>query len=303
MHVGATSHSNSSIKSMTGFGRGRAASGEIEVLTEIRTVNHRFLDVSVKLPKTYNAFETQVRKIVSETMHRGKFDVTLTRMAGKSGLVEVTLDESLADSYYRCLSNLKNKFGLSGEITVSDMLTLKDIIVPAENEGQIEREWPLIEESLRNAVEALDQMRRAEGASLWHDIEARLFLVRDTVALIEPLVDQVVLAAKERLERRVKDLSGGLELDQDRLAQEVALIADRADVTEEMTRLKSHVEQFINFFAEGSPLGRKLDFLLQEINREVNTLGSKSASTEIATHVVYMKSELEKIREQTQNIE
>ncbi|MBI5250809.1 MAG: YicC family protein [Desulfomonile tiedjei] len=303
MHVGAIGDSTGPIKSMTGFGRGRSGIGEVEVVTEIRAVNHRFLDVSVKLPKAYNCFEPQVRKIVSEIIHRGKFDVMVTRVAGKSGLIEVALDEPLAAAYYGCLTGLKDKFGLSGDITVSDMLTLKDIIVPAEKEDQIEREWPLIEESLRNAIESLDQMRRAEGAALWNDIVKRLTSIRENVSLIAPLVDQVVASAKERLERRVKELSGGLDLDSDRLAQEVALIADRADVTEELTRLKSHVEQFINFFTEGSPLGRKLDFLLQEINREVNTLGSKSASTEIASHVVFMKSELEKIREQTQNIE
>lgn len=303
MHVGSIAHSTTFIKSMTGFGRGRSAAGDVEVITEIRAVNHRFLDVSVKLAKAYNSFEPLIRKIVSETMNRGKFDIVVTRTGGKSGLMDVSLDESLAQAYYRCLTGLKEKLGLSGDITVSDMLTLKDVIVPAEKEDQIEREWPLIEESLRLAIEALDQMRRTEGAALWHDIENRLISIRETVSLMAPLVDQVVIAAKERLERRVKELTGGLELDPDRLAQEVALLADRADVTEELTRLKSHVEQFIGFVSEGSPLGRKLDFLLQEINREVNTLGSKSASTEIASHVVYMKSELEKIREQTQNIE
>jgi uncharacterized protein (TIGR00255 family) len=293
----------SPIKSMTGFGRGRAAMAETEVITEIKAVNHRFLDISVKLPKAYNSFEPQLRKILSEMIHRGKFDIMVTRVAGKSGLVEVTLDESLAEAYYGCLKTLKQKLQLSGDIMVSDMLTLKDIIVPVEKEDQIEKEWPLIEESLRKAIDALDQMRRTEGAALWRDIEKRLLSVREASSLIGPLVDQVVVAAKERLERRIKDLSGGLDLDPERLAQEVALIADRADITEELTRLKSHVEQFLGFFAEGSPLGRKLDFLLQEINREVNTIGSKSASTEIASHVVFMKSELEKIREQTQNIE
>ncbi len=303
MHVGSIAHSTTFIKSMTGFGRGRSAAGDVEVITEIRAVNHRFLDVSVKLAKAYNSFEPLIRKIVSETMNRGKFDIVVTRTGGKSGLMDVSLDKSLAQAYYRCLTGLKEEFGLLGDITVSDMLTLKDIIVPAEKEDQIELEWPLIEDSLRLAIEALDQMRRTEGAALWHDIENRLISIRETVSLMAPLVDQVVIAAKERLERRVKELTGGLELDPDRLAQEVALLADRADVTEELTRLKSHVEQFIGFVSEGSPLGRKLDFLLQEINREVNTLGSKSASTEIASHVVYMKSELEKIREQTQNIE
>jgi uncharacterized protein (TIGR00255 family) len=156
---------------------------------------------------------------------------------------------------------------------------------------------------LCHALAGLEEMRKNEGTALWQDIEQRLVSIRDAVELIAPLAGQVSSAVKERLEKRVHELTGGLELDENRLLQEVALMADRSDVTEELTRLKSHVDQFIAFGQEGSPLGRKLDFLLQELNREVNTLGSKSASTEIATHVVRVKAELEKIREQTQNIE
>ncbi len=196
MHVAEIGASMGSIKSMTGFGRGRVAMGEIEIITEIKAVNHRFLDISVKLPRIYNSFEPQVRKIITEIISRGKFDVMVTRAAGKSGLIEVTLDESLAKAYHGCLTGLKEKIGLSGDITVSDMLTLKDIIVPAEKEDQIEREWPVIEESLRKAIDALDQMRRAEGAALWQDIEKRLVSVRETSRLIGPLVDQVVLRPK-----------------------------------------------------------------------------------------------------------
>jgi uncharacterized protein (TIGR00255 family) len=146
-------------------------------------------------------------------------------------------------------------------------------------------------------------MRKTEGAALWKDIEQRLTSIRETSVLIAPLVEQVTVTAKEKLAKRVQDLTGGLELDQERLLQEVALIADRSDVTEELTRLNSHVEQFLACGQAGSPLGRKLDFLLQELLREVNTVGSKSASGEIAGYVVNMKAELEKIREQTQNIE
>jgi uncharacterized protein (TIGR00255 family) len=146
-------------------------------------------------------------------------------------------------------------------------------------------------------------MRVAEGAAMWRDIADRLSQVGELAGRIAPLVDQVTAAVKERLEKRVAELTGGMELDRDRLTQEVALMADRADVTEELTRLASHVKQFLAFGEQGSPLGRKLDFLLQELHREINTIGSKSASTEIATYVVRMKAELEKIREQTQNLE
>ncbi len=291
------------IRSMTGFGRGRRAENEIEVVAEVRSVNHRFFDVSIRLPRLYSALEPHLRKVVGDRVHRGKIDVTITRTGGAGSLVDMTLDRELAEGYFRCLLELKEKFGLTGELTVSDMLTARDIIVPTEREEGIEKELPLVENALHQALDALDTMREAEGAATWKDIESRLKSIHETVALIPPLVHQVVDATKERLEKRVQELTGGIELDQDRLAQEVALMADRADVSEEINRLGSHTDQFLSFGQVGSPIGRKLDFLLQELHREVNTIGSKSASTDIAFHVVNMKADVEKIREQTQNLE
>jgi len=217
--------------------------------------------------------------------------------------MDVALDRDLAENYHRCLVELRDSLGISSEITLSDVLTLKEIVLPVEKVDGLDHEWSLVEASVRSALDALDVMRGAEGASLWRDIEQRLLSIRETGHQIEPLVTQVTRAAKDKLAKRIQDLTGGLELDSDRLLQEVALIADRSDVTEELTRLESHVEQFLSFGREGSPLGRKLDFLLQELQREINTLGSKSTSTDIALHVVNIKAELEKIREQTQNIE
>ncbi len=303
MQIDAEMQSNGCVRSMTGFGRGRHTAGEVEITTEIKTVNHRFLDISLRLPKVYSAFEPRVRRLIAGRIHRGKVDVLVTRVGGKSGLMDVTLDTDLASSYYRCLSELRESLGLDGTITVSDMLTLKEIVVPSEKEEAIEEEWPLMEASLNNALDALDQMRAVEGAALWRNIEQMLSTIRETAEGIAPLVGQVTMAAKERLEKRVRDLTGGMDLDEDRILQEVALIADRSDVTEELTRLESHIGQFLSFGVQGSPMGRKLDFLLQELNREANTVGAKSASTEIAGRVVSIKAELEKIREQTQNIE
>jgi len=288
---------------MTGFGYGRKVLGEVEIKTEIRSVNHRFLDTSVRMPRTYSLFEPEVRKIVSNSVQRGKLDIVVTRTGGTGSLVDVVLDRALASAYFNCLSQLKEHFRLAGDITVSDMLRLSDIIVPQERQEAIQVEWQALGESLYQALAALDSMKRTEGAALWHDIKPRLLTINATADDIGPLVNQVTVAVKERLEKRVLDLTGGLELDRERLLQEVALLADRADVTEELTRLKSHVQQFLSLGNEGSPVGRKMDFLLQELHREINTVGSKSASTEIAHRVVIMKTELEKIREQIQNIE
>ncbi|HTY25177.1 MAG TPA: YicC/YloC family endoribonuclease [Desulfomonilaceae bacterium] len=294
---------NPSIKSMTGFGYGRKVLGEVEIKTEIRSVNHRFLDMSVRMPRTYSLFEPEVRKIVSNNVQRGKLDLAVTRTGGTGSLVDVVLDRALASAYFNCLSQLKEHFRLAGDITLSDMLRLSDIIVPQERQEAIQVEWQALEESLHQALAALDSMKRTEGSALWHDIKPRLLTIDATADDIGPLVNQVTVAVKERLEKRVLDLTGGLELDRERVLQEVALLADRADVTEELTRLKSHVQQFLSLGNEGSPVGRKMDFLLQELHREINTVGSKSASTEIAHRVVIMKTELEKIREQIQNIE
>ncbi|MDA8405491.1 MAG: YicC family protein [Deltaproteobacteria bacterium] len=292
-----------SIKSMTGFGRGSQITGDVEVVTEIRAVNHRFLDMFIRLPKTYSCFEPQIRKIVSDKINRGKFEITVTRSGAKGPLTELSLDHELADRYHKCLMELKDRYGLAGEITVADMLTLKEIVSSSDNIEGLEQEWNLVENSVTHALVALDEMRKTEGFALWKDIETHLISISETIDLITPLVDQISSEARVRLEKKVREMTGGLEIDDDRMLQELALIAERSDVSEELTRLKSHVEQFLAFGKEGSPLGRKLDFLLQELHREVNTLGSKSASTDISAQVVHIKTEVEKIREQTQNIE
>lgn len=288
---------------MTGFGRGHSTSGNLEIASEIKAVNHRFLEIFLKIPKIYSSFEHEIRKLISERISRGKFDVTVNRIGDKGTFLDVNFDQGLAQNYYNCLMKMKDQFGLAGDVSLSDMLTLKDVIQPVERQTAIEEEWPVLEASIRDALNKLDAMRNTEGQALWKDIENRLQDIRDIAESIHPLVGEVSVNAKERIAKRVQELTGGLQLDQDRLLQEVAIIAEKSDVSEELTRIESHLKQFIEFGKFGSPLGRKLDFLLQELNREINTLGSKSASTTISAHVVNMKSELEKIREQTQNIE
>lgn len=288
---------------MTGFGRSRRVCGDVEIAVEIRSVNHRYLDISVKAPKLYQAFEPDIKRKISEVVQRGKVDVSIGRTGGASRVLELSLDEGLARDYFDCLLRMKELFHLSGDITVSDILTLEDVVRKTEREGAIEEEWPEVSSAVEEALAALNTMRTTEGAMLWKDIQARLGDIQRYVDEIRPLTDSVVFSAKDRLHKKIQELTGGLILDENRLLQEVALIADRSDVTEELTRMASHVNQFLSFGQKGSPLGRKLDFLLQELNREVNTLGSKCGSTDIAWKVVQVKSELEKIREQVQNIE
>jgi uncharacterized protein (TIGR00255 family) len=288
---------------MTGFGRARIAQEGLEVVVEVRAVNHRFLDVNLRVPRTYSSFEPQLRKMVGAWANRGKIEISVTR-AGSGGMVKgVVVDLKLAECYHECLQELKQRFGLAGEITLADMLTLKDVIVPVENEEEIDKESRQVVQCLEEALASFDSMRRVEGDSLWHDIEARLHSVREMAGQVKPLAGLAPQAAKERLERRVQELMANSELSEDRLAQEVALIADKADITEELIRIESHVEQFLGLGRQGSPLGRKLEFLLQELHREISTIGSKSASTDISAYVISMKAEVEKVREQIQNIE
>jgi len=291
------------INSMTGFGRALEVSGEVEIATEIRSVNHRYLDISVRLPKVYSSFEPEVRRIVSGAVERGRVEVSVSRSGGGAALMDVALDLELARSYHECLLELRTQFGLADDVTVSDMLTLAEIIVPVQKTDEIDKELVLAERSVRSALAALGTMRQTEGKAMWADIEHRLGSIGRIADQIAPLVDQVTVAANERLKKRVTDLTGGMQLDDDRLLMETALIAERSDITEEITRIRSHLEQFLSFGNDGSPIGRKLDFLLQELLRETNTIASKSSSTDIATYVVNMKAEVEKIREQTQNIE
>jgi uncharacterized protein (TIGR00255 family) len=291
------------LRSMTGFGRGHAAFNDIEVTVEARSVNHRFLDMSVRLPRAYSGYEADIRKTISNKVNRGKVEISVTRSGGQSTVMNVAVDHQLAQNYHKSLLELRDSLGIEGNIALSDMLTLKDIIVPLENTEEIRKEQAVLMESVRKAVRSLDEMRTAEGAAMWKDMEERLDAIRHHADLILPLVDQVTAAAKERLDSRVEELTGGIKLDPDRLLQEVALFAEKSDVTEEITRLYSHLDQFISFADEGSPIGRKLDFLLQELHREINTIASKSASTDISKYVVNIKAEIEKIREQTQNLE
>jgi uncharacterized protein (TIGR00255 family) len=288
---------------MTGYGRAVISEGEVEIVAEVRTVNHRFLDSSVRMPKMYSSYEPMIRKMISESISRGKVELSVSRNGARTAIMGTAVDHGLAQSYYKSLKELRDRFNLAADITVSDMLTLKEIVAPVENEEELEKELELVRAGVSGALEALNEMRAAEGAAMWNDMRQRLEDIRNSTFEIAPMVDQVTLAAKERLEKRIQELAGNMELDRERLAQEVAYMAEKSDVTEELIRIRSHLDQFLALGAQGSPIGRKLDFLLQELHREVNTIASKSSSTDIAGIVVSVKAEVEKIREQTQNIE
>lgn len=293
----------SEIKSMTGFGRAVITEMDVEIAVEIRSVNHRFLDISVRAPRSYSVFEPRIRRTAASTLQRGKVDISVTRSGSAGSIMEVTLDTGLAVGFHQKLTELSRTLGLAGGVTVSDMLTLKEIIAPVEKDGAAEIEYPLVHRTLRTALSAFDAMRSREGLALWADMESRLGIFREAVESVKALAGELAISARDRIRKRIGELTDGVNLDESRLLQEVAYIADRSDITEELARIDSHIEQFSAAGHQGSPIGRKLDFILQELLREVNTIGSKSASAGISTHVTAMKVELEKIREQVQNIE
>lgn len=291
------------MRSMTGFGAA-TADGEGESLTvEVRTVNHRFADVKVRLPRELAALETGIAARVRTRIERGSVDLTVRRATAGGQRGRVRLDLELARAYVDRLAELGSALGLSGEPAVLDVAGLEGVLALEEAPVDLERLEGLAMEAVDAALSAVVAMREQEGLRLAEDLEARLARVSSLVEEIRREAPAVVVAYRERLASRLTDLTKDAAVDPQRLATEAAIFADRADVAEELTRLSSHLEQLGELLRVGGAVGRKLDFLLQETNREVNTVGSKGQSTAIAQKVVDLKAELERIREQVQNVE
>ena len=290
-------------RSMTGFGRGEANEDGRSWTAEIRTVNHRFLDQRVTLPAAFAGLEERVKKLVAGQQDRGRTEICLTCQGEVSGAAQLTVDMELARQYHRCLLQLKEQLGLSGAVELRDLLAQRGIIVQQEQSADIEQEWPLIEQAVAAALADCARMREQEGQALKTELNSRLDQFAALVAEIESAVPQLVAQRHQELKERIAKLLTGMDIDPARLAQEAAIIADKADVTEEIVRLSSHISQFRSFLDSDEPCGRRLDFLLQEFLREVNTLASKISNAAVARLGVEMKNEIEKLREQVQNIE
>ncbi len=291
------------VRSMTGFGRGEIEEGGRVFSVEIRCVNNRYLDVKLKLPRGVQAFEERIRKLVGTVHQRGRVDLQLSINGGGARKQRVLLNEELAASYSEVLTRLSERFGLALELTPQELASFPDVMVREEEPEDIEALWIPVEKALQEALENCDAMRQQEGGALATDLLQRLDHFADVVSIIEERIPELVLQRQSALQERLAKLLDSVTLDQDRLAQEVAILADKTDVTEEVVRLHSHMEQFSSFLKEDGAIGRKLDFLIQEFLREVNTTVSKISDAGIAQHTVELKSELEKMREQVQNIE
>lgn len=291
------------VKSMTGYGRARETLHQRDITVEVRSVNNRFLDCTVKMPRAYVFAEDAVKAHVRAAVSRGKVDVFVTIDASAADVSVVTVNQPLARGYYQALTQLKSMFSLEGDVTPMTLAKLPDVLTVTKAEEDLETVAADICRVLDQALAAYNDMRAVEGCRLAEDIAGRLVTIETAVGRVERQSPQTVSAYRERLEKKMREVLASTTMDEGRILTEAAIFADKVAVDEETVRLRSHLSQMNTMLASGGPIGRKLDFLLQEMNREANTIGSKCSDVRLARVVVEIKAELEKIREQTQNIE
>jgi len=291
------------MQSMTGYGRSEIRQAHLALTIEARSVNHRYLDVAIRSPRLYAPLEARMKQRVGAYVTRGHVDITLSQQESLETRRALALDHALAQQYYDALQRLQTSLQLPGTIDLPMIANLRDVFKVEEPSPDVDADWEYIAQGLDTALQALKQMRQQEGEALRRDFQQRLQVMAGHIAQIRQRVPQVVVEYRQRLEQRVKDLFAQFELDPTRVAQEAILFAERADITEELTRLEAHMQAFTRLFSASEAVGRKIEFLVQEMHREVNTIGSKSNDTAIAHSVIELKSELERMREQIQNIE
>ncbi|MBV5306325.1 MAG: YicC family protein [Desulfobulbaceae bacterium] len=290
-------------KSMTGFGRGEVASGGRLWVAEVRCVNNRYLDLKIKLPQGYGVIEERLRKMVSGYHQRGRVDLGLSVNGNSSDSVRMRVNMELVRAYKSAIEEIAGELGGSAVVDAAFVASRPEVLIQEQQGEDIEAAWPFLEQAVEQALIACESMRSLEGDAMVSDLLARLQVFVRHLETIESAIPELLKQREQILGERLQKLLGNVQLDEQRLSQEVAILADKTDVTEELVRLKSHMGQLQSFLGEKEAVGRKLDFLLQEFLREVNTLASKISDAPIASLTVELKSELEKMREQVQNIE
>lgn len=290
------------MRSMTGYGRGEHVHGGFKFTVELNSVNRKQSDISVKLPTELEELEPRIRDEINTQVSRGRINVVVACHRGDA-TDHIELDTALAKSYLRAIQKLQKELKLNGPLTLDTILRAPGVLKLAESSVEADTLWPGVQSALRQALDRLVKMREKEGKHLTTDLTKRLDLLAAGVAIIQKAGPETVKRYREQLHTRIKEAGLDVPLDDERIAKEVVFFADRCDITEELTRLESHFQQFRASLKSAEPLGRTLDFLAQEMNREINTIGSKANAAEVSQQVVKMKAELEKIREQVQNIE
>lgn len=291
------------VKSMTGYGRAEDTLNGCTITVELRSVNNRYLDCNVRMPRLYLFAEETIKSRVQNTISRGKVDVFVTLDSTGGEQVQVSVNQPLADGYYAALTQLAERYGLSKDISVSLLSRFPDVLLAEKAEEDVEQRAQDICSVLDRALADFDQMRTREGARLEADVLSRAARIEELVGKVEERSPQTVAEYRTKLEARMNEVLSNTQLDPARILTEAAIFADKVAVDEETVRLRSHIGQLRHMLEQGGATGRKLDFLIQEFNREANTIGSKCSDIDIARHVVDIKAEIEKIREQVQNIE
>jgi uncharacterized protein (TIGR00255 family) len=290
-------------KSMTGYGRSTASGNSLTVTAELKSVNSRYLDIKYKLPKMAASLEPSLKDQLQQVVSRGKLELTIDIDGEGLRNRDISIDWELAETYMDKLKAIRNAFGMRGDITIDTLLAQSSDILLEEKQPELTELPDLVSEALQGAVQLFIEMRSTEGVALAKDIQNRITGLQSMLQELKVLRPQVMQAYKNRVEERINHyVDGGLP-ENSRLYQEIALLAEKGDITEEIIRLESHVEQLRSNLDKEGPIGRTCDFILQEMQREANTIGSKSTDASISVIVVSMKSELEKIKEQVQNIE
>lgn len=291
------------ISSMTGYGRAELVREDLKASVEISSVNNRFCEIQFRLPKFLSSLESKLKETILSTITRGKISYTLNWEESLPIATYAKLNQEAADVYKNIMTQLKEKYDLSGDIKVDHFLSLPDLIKVEKEEYDADKAWEVVKEVTLTALEEFNSMRKSEGARLASDLKQRVNNLGETISEIEELTPLNVNNYRKKLTARISELLADVMVDMQRIEQEVALMAEKCDVTEECVRFKSHNEQFLSALEEGGPVGKRLTFLLQEMNREANTIGAKASDARISQKVIFLKEEIEKIREQVQNIE
>mgnify|MGYP000446676663 CR=1 FL=1 len=291
------------LKSMTGYGRGEAEKKGRIFIVEVRCVNNRYLDAKIKVPRDYTLLEDPIRKMISGAHQRGRVDLSLTVTGDFSDLVDVRVNTGVALAYRDSLVDLADVLGVENDFRLSQFAQLPDVLVREQKTDDIDELESAVKTAVVEALQSCDEMRSREAAVLIEDLNGRLTLFATVLDKVEERIPELIRQREASLQERLQKLLGNVEIDPQRIAQEIAILADKTDVTEELVRLRSHIGQFEEMLQTSGAVGRKLDFLIQEFLREVNTMASKINDADIAHMTVGLKSELEKMREQVQNIE
>lgn len=291
------------MQSMTGFGRAEKKTKAGVWTAEISTVNNRYLEYTIRLPRHLNALEMPIRQLLAEQLNRGKITLTVNFEEAEESDGRYPINKAAARAYFRQLESIRKELKLKPEISINDLLALPAVSLPEKEEAADDRTWKALQPVIAKAVKELSSMRAKEGEAMARDMKQRLALAKDLISKVEKQTPEIVKALREKLLVRVKELMTEPIRDEVRLEEEIAYIADRTDVSEECTRFRSHLDQYAETLKRKEPVGKRLNFILQEMNREVNTIGSKCSDIAISSIVIQLKEEVEKLREQVQNVE